>query len=535
MKLHLPPRHDGSRGSIDTEGRRLIIIGANGSGKTRFAERLIGELAGRSFRISALNALYRCEHDPSAGSIDELYKSAAAQSSFMRDDIKTQFERLFMLLIYDEMLNLFAHKIADASGEGVPIKESRLDKVVSEWQEVFPDSKILREGSRILFSRKVGDSYSSMKLSDGEKAVLYYFGAVLYAPEKAVVFVDNPGMFLHPSITGMIWDRVQMLRPDCTYIYTTHDVEFLSSRSDNLVVWVRDYDASDATWDYVVLPAGSAISEDLYMTLVGVRKPVLFIEGDARHSIDAKLYPLVFKDYTVRSLGSCNKVIEATRTFNDLSTFHHLDSHGIVDRDRRDAKEVKYLRDKKIFVPDVAEIENILMLEEVIRTVAHRQGRNETRVFQHVKKAILGQFKQDIKQQALLHTRHRVKRIIEYRVDGRFPNIARLEEHIANLVHEIMPRAMYENFCREFHSYVAEDDYGSVLRVYNQKSMVPASNVAGLCGLANKDAYIKTIIDILKRNGDDAARIRRAIIHCFGIDEEEATAPRPEQKVIKND
>ena len=34
------------------------------------------------------------------------------------------------------------------------------------------------------------------------------------------------------------------------------------------------------------------------MTLVGVRKPVLFIEGDARHSIDAKLYPLVFKDYT---------------------------------------------------------------------------------------------------------------------------------------------------------------------------------------------------------------------------------------------
>ena len=184
----------------------------------------------------------------------------------MRDDIKTQFERLFMLLIYDEMLNLFAHKIADASGEGVPIKESRLDKVVSEWQEVFPDSKILREGSRILFSRQVGDSYSSMKLSDGEKAVLYYFGAVLYAPEKAVVFVDNPGMFLHPSITGMIWDRVQMLRPDCTFIYTTHDVEFLSSRSDNLVVWVRDYDASDATWDYVVLPAGSAISEDLYMT-----------------------------------------------------------------------------------------------------------------------------------------------------------------------------------------------------------------------------------------------------------------------------
>ena len=63
-------------------------------------------------------------------------------------------------------------------------------------------------------------------------------------------------------------------------------------------------------------------------------------------------------------------MIEATRTFNDLSAFHHLDSHGVVDRDRRDANEVGYLRQRKVFVPEVAEIENILMLENVIRAVA---------------------------------------------------------------------------------------------------------------------------------------------------------------------
>ena len=50
-------------------------------------------------------------------------------------------------------------------------------------------------------------------------------------------------------------------------------------------------------------------------------------------------------------------MIEATRTFNDLSAFHHLDSHGVVDRDRRDANEVGYLRQRKVFVPEVAEIE----------------------------------------------------------------------------------------------------------------------------------------------------------------------------------
>lgn len=520
MELHLPEQHDGKRPVLKAGNRRVVIIGANGSGKTRFTERLISEMKGKAFRMSALNALYRpTGTDSLPGSLDTLYEDAVKRSSFIRDDVPTQFDRLMVLLVLDEMLSLFAGKVS-----GSPAHESRLDSVIKAWREMFPDNEVLYEGGKMLFSRNPGESYSPLKLSDGEKAVLYYFGAAMYAPAGAAVFVDSPGLFLHPSITGAIWERVEAMRPDCSFIYTTHDIEFLSSRSDNLIVWVRDYDAARVTWDYVVLPPGSPMSDDLYMALVGARKPVLFIEGDATHSIDAKLYPLVFTDYTVRSLGSCNKVIEATRTFNDLNAFHHLDSHGIVDRDRRDPKEVQYLRDKKIFVPDVAEIENILMLEEVIKTVAHACGRNEDRVFSHVKKSIFGQFRQDIRQQAMLHTRHRVKRFMECRVDGRFANIAELERHITGLVDVIKPRQLYQNFCNDFHRYVSTDDYMSVLRVYNQKSMLSGSNVAGLCGLSNKEAYVKKVIDILRHDSPAATRIRSAIIKCFGIDEAQASA-----------
>ena len=256
----------------------------------------------------------------------------------------------------------------------------------------------------------------------------------------------------------------------------------------------------------------------MYMSILGARKPVLFIEGDGRHSIDAKLYPLVFKEYTVKSLGSCNKVIEATRTFNDLVSFHNMDSRGIVDRDRRDEKEVEYLRGKKVMVPEVAEIENILMLEEVIRTVAHSRGKNESKVFQKAKHAVMSQFRHDLRQQALLHTRHRVKRTMEYRTDGRFANIGMLEEHLSRLLIEIDPRGLYENFCREFRRYLETDDYSAVLKVYNQKSMLPGSNVAGLCGLRNKDEYINAIIDILRHDSNDARRIRTAITRCFGLE-----------------
>ncbi len=537
MEILLPPHLDHSRDKLVPKKRSVVIIGANGAGKSRFTDALVEEMAAVAFRVSALNALYNKNGvDTLPNSIDKIYDEAVKQSPLLRDNLTNQFDKVSSLLLYDEVLALIKNKIEPGEASKKDLKDSKLDIVAQEWRDIFPDSKILHEGFKLLFRRDDNSAaYSSVRLSDGEKAVLYIIASVLYAPKNGVIFVDNPGMFLHPSLTSLLWERVEMLREDCTFIYTTNDLEFLSARRNMSVVWVRRYDAENATWDYTIIPPQASISEDLYVTLVGARKPVLFIEGDSTHSIDAKLYPLVFTNYTVKSLGSCNKVIEATRTFNDLNSLHQFDSYGIVDRDRRDAMEVKYLREKKIFVPEVAEIENILMLEDVIKAVASACGKDEDRVFSHVKKSIMGQFKQDLRQQALLHTRHRVKRTIEYRIDGRFPNIGKLEEHMMNLVNEIKPRALYEGFCQDFHGYLMNGDYQSVLRVYNQKSMIPGSNVAALCGLSNKDSYIHKIISILKHNLTGASRIRNAIIRCFGIDELEAVSPKPSLTVLKND
>ncbi len=147
------------------------------------------------------------------------------------------------------------------------------------------------------------------------------------------------------------------------------------------------------------------LSEELFLDIIGTRKPgAFFIEGDATHSIDGKLYPLVFTEYTVKPLGLRNKVIESTRSFNDLKYTHHLDSHGIVDRDRRTDAEVEYLRNKRIFVPEVAEVENIFLLEDVVKTTARRRGRDPQRVAAKVRKAVVGDtFRRQFDQQALLH------------------------------------------------------------------------------------------------------------------------------------
>ncbi|MDE5642772.1 MAG: DUF4435 domain-containing protein [Muribaculaceae bacterium] len=517
--LSLPQRIDGSRESIGSDTRDIVIIGANGAGKSRFANRLIEDLGEKAFRISALEALYGRRRNITANSVDTLYEQAGMPQN--SGDDSSQFERILAMLMHDEMLNLIGYKLAMVAGGkngAISLRPTRLDSVISLWQEVFPGSRVLIESGKVLFARGLDQSaYSALRLSDGERAVLFYAGAILYAPKGSIIFVDSPEIFLHPSMMQTLWNRLELLRPDCRFAYTTHDLEFTSTRAGAQVIWVRDFDAASQKWDYLLLPPDSPLTDDMYRALIGARKPVMFIEGDGVHSIDSKLYPLIFKEYSVKSLGSCNKVIEATRTFNDLNAMHHNDAVGIVDRDRRDEREVAYLRRKRVMVPDVAEIENILMLEDIVRAVASYCHRNPDKVFGKVRHSIMQQFRTDLHRQALQHTRHRVKQTVEYRIDGRFANIGQLEAHMDALKHEINPRGLYESFCKEFRRYLNDNDYRSVLRVYNQKSMIPGSNVAGLCGLNGKEQYITTILDILRSQSPEAEKIRKAVTECFGL------------------
>ena len=115
--------------------------------------------------------------------------------------------------------------------------------------------------------------------------------------------------------------------------------------------------------------------------------------------------------------------------------------------------------------------------------------------------------------------RHRVKHDVELRIDMKFRTISALEEHMIELVSEINPRGLYDQLCREFHSYEDNGDYASILRVYNQKQMLSESNVAILCGFKSKDEYIRGVLNILKGNSTNAEAIRQAIKACFGLTE----------------
>ncbi len=519
MDILLPNKSTNEKPDLLHDVRQITVIGTNGSGKTRFCNWIMERCGDKAYHMSALRAIMSTYSSGNEGSISDLYSHMNEVSTIHKGTAQTEFDKLVFIMMMDEFRDLVNYKARLLMGEQAEIPKTKLDTVVKMWQEVFPKNKILRENGKLLFQTEgQDDRYSTFRLSDGEKAVLYYIGAVLYAMPQAIILVDDPEVFIHQSMMATLWNVIEEMRPDCTFIYNTHDIDFASSRIDNRCVWVKSYDPAAVTWDYEVTKSSMNLSDALYYDLLGNRKPVLFIEGDDVHSIDSRLYPLIFPDYTVKPLGSCNKVIESVRSFNDLQAFHHLDSWGIVDRDRRDDKEVEYLRKKKVLVPNVAEVENILMLEGVIRTIARHRHRNENDVFFSVKKSVMAMFSAELKQQALQHVRHRVKHFVEVRIDMRFRNISALEDHMVDLVREINPRGMYENLCRQFHRYIEDGNYAMVLRVYNQKMMLGNSNVAVLCGLKSKEEYIKTILNVLKADGRDAQSIRACIKRSFGLE-----------------
>lgn len=520
-ELILPTPYSGKTLPDLSSTRSVTIIGANGAGKTRFMEEMENLAGDKAYSLSALSASFpEREESTVPGSIDARYRKAIGKLTYMRTDAVSELDKLLYLIFVDELEYLFSLKNNETgAGKRVRLRETKLDKISRLWEKLFPGNRIVSIDGSIMFATRAGDDLiPASSLSQGEKTVLYYVAAVLFALPEATIFIDSPSLFLHPTLIAPLWDSIESLRPDCRFIYSSVDVDFVASRKDTACLWVKNYNSEEKLWDYDIL-TNSTVNDEMLVELTGSRRPVIFVEGDSQHSIDIKLYSLVFKDWDIRPLGSCDKVIESTRTFNDLKQMHHLRSRGIVDRDRRSDQEVEYLRKKEILVPDVAEIENIFLIEGLIRIIAHRRGRDPEKILRRVKRDVIRTFKQKADQQALQHIRHKVKREVECKIDGKFSCITALETHLRSLINTLQPRRHYNRIREEFAVMVRDGDYDGILRVFNHKPMLPDSGVAQLLGYKSKDDYIRGVLEILAGDDKDAHALRHVILNCLRADD----------------
>ncbi|MDE7345209.1 MAG: DUF4435 domain-containing protein [Muribaculaceae bacterium] len=470
--INLPPDNSAAPpGRQSHQARIFTLLGGNGSGKSLFMN-----------EIARLNA-------------EDAYPVSAVTGGIPGRVTGTLSQLMAALSLEEEKV--------------------RFNSLRSIWEETFPGNKIdIVDGKARIRNRSGKDSIGIRSLSRGEKAALYYVASALLAPPKALILVDSPTLFLHPTAVGILWDRIERSRNDCRFVYDTYDANFTAGQTRRTAIWIKDYNAANHTWRYQIIADGE-LPDEVFLQMMGSRRPILFTEGDTSHSIDMRLYSVVFPEFTVKPLGSCDKVIESTRTMQSLRTMHRIESYGLVDRDRRSEQEVEYLQAKHILVPEVAEIENIFLAPGVVETMAEIRNRNPKKVIKAVRQEVMRKFEQMLESQALQHTRHRMKRDVERKIDARFTCITALELHIKSLIKKLKPRETYDQLIAEFRRMVRGGDYEGVLRVFNHKPIFTGSCVAAALGFSSIDEYVTGVIATMKRGDMQAERLRLEIRKLF--------------------
>ena len=376
------PRKDNSNLELTLKaGKTTIIIGANGSGKTRLAVYLEEQLGEKAPPIAAHRAL---SLNPN---IEKISEAKAKQGLFYGNpewakDISQRksarwnnksstyllndFDRLLQYLFAQQNNHAVENHQKSKRGEEITNSETKLDILQEVWERLLPTKKLRITADDIRVSSIGIESadYSASEMSDGERAVFYILGQVLSANEDSILIFDEPELHIHKSIISNLWDEIEKLRPDCSFLMITHDIEFAATRIAKKYV-IRNY-YSDPAWDISEIP-DSELDEQTITLILGSRKPILFVEGE-KTSLDMEIYRLCYPEWTVIPKGACKDVIQAVsslRKLNEDMPILNIKCAGIVDRDTRDNSQIQKLEGEGIKVLLCSEIENIFSRSSV--------------------------------------------------------------------------------------------------------------------------------------------------------------------------
>ncbi len=355
------------------------------------------------------------------------------------------------------------------------------------------------------------NDYNSSEMSDGERVVFYLIAQVMSISKDSSIIIDEPEMHIHPSLVNNLFNLIEAARPDCNFIYLTHNIEFAVTRLNAKKIWMKSYN-DGGVWDYEILTPQDSLPEQLYLELLGSRKPILFLEGKVE-SIDYKLYQHVFPDYTIKPIDGCSKVIQTVKSFNEQSEFHNNYAYGLIDRDRRGESEVQSYNSKNIWVLDVAEIENLFLVEDIVKLISEYMGKDSEEIFSEVKANLISYFGTQLENQIIIHFREQMKKKCRalYEFDAKIESeiIAKIDEEF----NSIDKTKLFENIRKDFKEFISNEDYQSILRVFNLKNaLIPISKLLPLIGFNNTDDYINLVISLIQKQNETAEKLKNTIL-----------------------
>jgi hypothetical protein len=388
------------------------------------------------------------------------------------------YDQLLIYLVSDEYDVSIQYRLdARASSDRIAPSETKLDRVQRVWEQVLPHRQLLIKAGSIKAKLVAADNdtaYLAGDMSDGERVTFYLIGQCLAARTGSIIIVDEPEVHLHRVIQTRLWDAIEQERPDCLFVYLTHDLEFAASRISAKKIWLKGFNGT--TWEWREVPHTEGIPEELLLAVLGSRRPVLFTEGEAggyEQAIFSRIYPT----WTIMPCGSCEQVIDATQSFTNLKHLHGNECRGIIDRDYRDEHNVARLQTQGVLVLETQEIENLMLDEAVLTAVLeHAIGTgaiagNVAERLAAIKSHLFGQLARD---QQLLTTKRASweieKGLRRFGTAEGALGQAALEQAVAATC-ALSVADIYQRINQEFTRIITVQDYPALLRLYNNKGL----------------------------------------------------------------
>lgn len=365
----------GLANSIDGSGP-IVVLGANGSGKTRLAVQMAN--SGAAEFIPALRNIAIPDQIPNwtlQTATNELQnRTNQRRSSYweMVPDIDALFGKLWSshaveaMRVYDEVLR---------GQQPHQLPETVLTKTKELWRIVFPGRSIAFTDftARVTNDYLGAATYTAKHMSDGERTGLYLAGRV-FDSNHPVVIVDEPETHFHSRLAVRFWDALESLSPSKRFVYVTHDLNFALSRRDASIVLVRPNQVPELIVPGTLLPSDDiasilgAASFSVYATRL------IFCEGREEKSLDQELLRAWFNDRETALIpvGGCESVKRCTAAFQTTSVVSGFSASGIVDRDHWPDDLLSGLAN--VHALPVHEIESLYVLKSVYTAIALHTG-----------------------------------------------------------------------------------------------------------------------------------------------------------------
>lgn len=512
-----PKSRGGENEEIATDSGVIVIVGANGSGKSRLGAwiELESREAAPTHRISAQKIIevpnsFSGESLTSAKSAFLYGSGDLVRHGYGRENLYkmrrshrwgdgptthtlSDYHQLLTYLFTDHSAEATRyHQESQSTVERIEPRSTRLQTAKKIWDSAIPHRELHLGGFELhAHNPQIAGQYEAREMSDGERIVFYLAGQCLAAEPGSIIIIDEPELHLHRSIQSRLWNAIESERPDCIFVYITHDLDLAASRNGAAKIVVTDYDGQH--WNWSPIPGDSTIPDQVLLEIMGSRKPVLFCEG-AKGGIDDSILSRAYESHTVIPIGSCEHVIHATASLQSNSALHHLTACGIVDRDHRSPAEIAGLEYKRVYTLAYSEIENLLLDPTVVCYVASYLSLPIDETLRSIKDLVL---------QRVVHNReslesHMAAACLERIARSFTPGISspmELMSSVQSFKKEFDGAAILQSSKDTVNEIVYKQDYTLALQVYDNKGLV--EEVSRFFRLGSGE-YPKFVLRLLK-------------------------------------